>query len=184
MFTLKRKGKKAEGQHSHIQKMWGIRTLMNDVQNAIPLPTFLPLFSSPPFLPYLSPHPPHPTFLSLSPILFSSWLQSTRASDKDPSSALSSVLWWCSSVSWQVWWFSGDIFREVIYMTVLERVKENLGKEKILSIMDIDYLTKSIGSLSEPKGGKNYKPKFKEHFPEKLTLRSTSEVPVGCPTHN
>lgn len=57
-------------------------------------------------------------------------------------------------------------------MTVLERVKENLGKDKILCIVDIDYLTKSIGSLSEPKGGKNYKPKFKEHFPEKLTLRS------------
>lgn len=58
-------------------------------------------------------------------------------------------------------------------MTVLERVKENLGKDKILCIMDIDYLTKSFESLSELKGGKNYKPKFKEHFPEKLTLRST-----------
>lgn len=47
--------------------------------------------------------------------------------------------------------FSGDIFQEVIYMTVLERVKENLGKDKILCIVDIDYLTKSIDPYLSPR---------------------------------
>lgn len=152
-----------------------LEQLWTDVRSAIPFACLLsllfssPLFSSSPhFLLSLSLPSTHYSTPLSQPILFSFWLQNTKVGGKDPSFGRNAALWWYSSVSWLVWRSGGDTFQEIISVIVLEWVKENLGKDKILCVMDIGYLTKSLGPLSEPKRGKNCKSKLKEHFPENL----------------
>lgn len=100
---------------------------------------------------------------------------------RDINFGLSPVFQWDTGMSWQVWWIGGGTFWEIIYVIVLEWVKETLRKDRILCIMDIGYLTKSHGLLSEPKReavSQNSTSIFHKTFDTKRHIISRTLVPT------
>ena len=129
-----------------------------------------------------SPFPVSPPSIFHPPPLFICFLITKHPNKcRDINFGLSPVFQWDTGMSWQVWWIGGGTFWEIIYVIVLEWVKETLRKDRILCIMDIGYLTKSHGLLSEPKReavSQNSTSIFHKTFDTKRHIISRTLVPT------